>query len=76
MENENPEGKSFRWKSYHSETTKPIHTVLKVETTNKEDTDWMTAVDFLDTFSQFKEGIQPINESKELEWLNAKVKTK
>ena len=32
MENENPEGKRFRWKSYHSETTKPIRTVLKVET--------------------------------------------
>ena len=51
MENENPEGKSFRWKSNHVETTKPIRTVLKVETTNKEDTDRMTAADFAATFS-------------------------
>ena len=36
----------------------------------------MSAVDFPATFSQFKEGIQPINESKTLEWLDAKVKTK
>ena len=39
MENENPEGKSFRWKSNHVEITKPIRTVLKVETTDKEDID-------------------------------------
>ena len=51
MENKNPEGKSFRWKSYHSETTKPIHTVLKVETADKEDTDGMTTTDFPATFS-------------------------
>ena len=74
MENENTEGKSFRWKSYHLETTKPIRTVLKVETV--EDTDRMTATYFPATFSQFKEGIQPINEAKALEWLDAKVKTK
>ena len=49
MENENPKGKSFRWKSYHSETTKPIRTVLKVETV--EDTDQMTAADFPTTCS-------------------------
>ena len=36
MENENLEGKSFRWKSNHAETIKPIRTVLKVETNNKE----------------------------------------
>ena len=54
MENENSEGKIFRWKSNHAETTKPIRTVLKVETTNKEDIDRMTAADFLATFSQFK----------------------
>ena len=34
----------------------------------------MTAVDFPATFSQFKEGIRPINETKEPEWLDAKVK--
>ena len=50
------EGKIFQWKSYHSETTKPIRTVLKVETTDKEDTDGMTTADFPVTFSQFKEG--------------------
>ena len=38
MENENLEGKIFRWKSNHAETTKPIRTVLKVETTNKGET--------------------------------------
>jgi len=51
MENENSEGKSFRWKSNHAETTKPIRTVLKVETTDKEDIDRMTAADFPTTFS-------------------------
>ena len=51
MENENPEGKIFRWKSNHNETTKPICTVLKVETTDKEDTDRMTVVGFPATFS-------------------------
>ena len=51
MENENPEGKSFRWKSNHDKTTKPICTVFKVETTDKEDTDRMTAADFPTTFS-------------------------
>ena len=76
MENENPEGKSFRWKSNHAETTKPIRAVLKIETTDKEDTDRMTAVDFLATFSQFKEGSRPINETQALEWLDAKLKTK
>ena len=48
--------------------------MLKVVTV--EDTDRMTVVDFLATFSQFKEGIRPINEDKALEWLDAKVKTK
>ena len=60
MENENSEGKRFRWKSNHVETTKPIRTVLKVETTDKEDNDQMTAANFSATFSQFKEGSQPI----------------
>ena len=76
MKNENMKGKSFRWKSYHSETTKPIRTVLKVDTVDKEDTDRMTTIDFLATFSQFKEGSQPINEAKAPEWLDAKIKTK
>ena len=76
MENENPEGKSFRWKSNHVETTKPIRTVLKVETTDKEDTNQMTAANFPATFSLFKEGSQLINETKAPEWLDAKVKTK
>ena len=51
LENENTEGKSVRWKSNHVETTKPICTVLKVETTDKQDTDRMTAADFPATFS-------------------------
>ena len=74
MENENLEGKIFWWKSYHLETTKPIRTVLKVETV--EDTNQMTIADFPATFSQFKEGSWPINEAKAPEWLDAKVKTK
>ena len=36
----------------------------------------MTASDFRATFSQFKEGIRPINEAKAPEWLDAKIKTK
>ena len=48
--------------------------MLKVETV--EDTDRMTVVDFLATFSQFNEGIQLINEAKALEWLDDKIKTK
>ena len=76
MENENTEGKRFRWKSYHSETTKPIRTVLKIDTTDKVDIDRMTATDFHATFSQFKEGIRPINEAKAPEWLDAKIKSK
>ena len=76
LENENTKGKSLRWKSNHVKMTKPIRTVFKVETTDKEDTDRMTAADFFATFSQFKEGSQPINEAKALEWLHAKVKTR
>ena len=72
LENENTEGKSFRWKSNHVETTKPIRTILKVETTDKEETDRMSATDFPATFSQFKEGSRPINESKAPEWIDAK----
>ena len=69
-------GNSFRLKSIHIETTKPICTILKVETTDKQDTDRMTTADFIATFSQFKEGIQPINEAKAPKWTDAKVKTK
>ena len=58
------------------ETTKPIYSILKVETTDKPDLDRMTAADFLATFSQFTEGSWPINEAKAPEWLDAKVKTK
>ena len=76
LENENIEGKSFRWKSNHVETTKPICTILKVEATDKHNTDRMTASDFPATFSQFKEGSWLINEAKAPEWLDAKVKTK
>ena len=47
LENEDTKGKRFRWKSSHVKTTKPICTVLTVETTDKHDTDRMTAVDFL-----------------------------
>ena len=30
LENEHTEGKSFRWKTDHIETTKPIYSILKV----------------------------------------------
>ena len=43
--------------SNHVERTKPIHIVLKVETTDKEDNDRMTATDFPATLSQFKEEV-------------------
>ena len=76
LENENTEGKSFRWKSNHVETTKPICTILKVETTDKADIDRMTTADFPATFSQFKEGSRSINEAKAPEWVDAKFKTK
>ena len=76
LENKNTEGKSFRWKSNHVKTTKPICTILKVATIDKQDTNRMTAADFPTTFLQFKEGSRPINEAKAPEWMNAKVKTK
>ena len=76
LENEHTEGKSFRWKSNHAKTTKPIHSVLRVATTDKPDLDRMTAADFPATFSQFKEGSRPINEAKAPEWLDAKIRTK
>ena len=51
LENEHTEGKSFRWKTDHMETTKPIYSILKVETIDKPDLDRMTAADFLATFA-------------------------
>ena len=36
----------------------------------------MTAAEFPATFSQFKEGIRPVNEAKAPEWLDARVKNK
>ena len=55
---------------------KPIRTILQVESTDKEDTDRMIAAELPTLFSQFKEGNRQINESKALEWVDAKVKTK
>ena len=55
LENENTKGKIFRWKSNHVEMIKPVCTILKVETTDKQDTDIMTVANFPATFSQFKE---------------------
>ena len=76
LENENTKGKRFIWKSNHVKTTKPIRTVLKVETIDKHDTERMIAADFPATFSQFKEGSRPINEAKAPKWLDAKIKTR
>ena len=56
LENENKAGKSFRWKSNHVEIAKPICTILKVETIDKQDTNKITGFDFSTTFAQFKEG--------------------
>ena len=51
LENEHTKGKSFGWKTDHIETTKPIYSFLKFETTDKLDLDRMTAADFPATFS-------------------------
>ena len=51
LENENTEGKIFSWKSNHAKTTKPICTVLKVEKTDKQDTNRMNTSNFPATFS-------------------------
>ena len=69
-------GKSFQWKTDHPETTKPVKTVFKIETTEKEDPERLKAEKFSPAFSQFKEGSRQINESKALEWMDAKVKIK
>ena len=56
--------------------TKPIRTIFKVESTEKEDIDRMAAEDFPVWFSQLKEGSRQINENKAPEWMDAKVKMK
>ena len=50
--------------------------ILKVESTDKEDTDQMKTIDFPASFFQFKEGIRQINESKMPKWMDVKVKPK
>ena len=55
---------------------KPIRMILKVESTDKQDTNRMTAADFPASFSQFKEGSRQIDERKAPEWMGVKVKTK
>ena len=50
--------------------------ILKIESTDKVDTDRMMAAKFLATFSQFKEYSRHINESRAPEGMDAKVKTK
>ena len=67
-------GKRFRWKYDHPETTKTIREILKIESTEKEDPERMTAEDFPASFSQFKEGSRQINERKVPEWMETKVK--
>ena len=49
-------GKSFQWKTDHPETSKSDKTVLKIETTEKEDPERLTIEYFPPAFSQFKEG--------------------
>ena len=55
---------------------KPVKKIFKVESTNIEDTNRMTAVDFSASFPYFKEGSRQINENKAPKWMDAKVKTK
>ena len=55
---------------------KPIRTILKVKSSDKEDTDRMITSNFPASFSEFKEGSRQINERKAPEWMDAKVKTK
>ena len=50
--------------------------IFKIESTDKNNTEQMTATDFPATFSHFKEGSRLINEIKAPEWMDAKVKTK
>ena len=55
LENEHTDGKRFQWKIDHSETIKIVKMIFKIESTDKNNTDRMTAADFPATFSQFKE---------------------
>ena len=55
---------------------KPVKTIFKFESTDKDDTERMTTTYFPASFSQFKEGSRQINESKAPKWMDAKVKTK
>ena len=76
LEAETTRGKSFQWKFNHSETSKPVRTIFKIQTAEKEDLERLTTKDFPPAFSQFKEGSRQINEIKAPEWMEAKVKTK
>ena len=76
LENECTYGRRFQWKTGHLERIKPVKMILKIESTDKNDTDRMTTTYFPPTISQFKEGSGHINESKAPEWMDAKVKTK
>ena len=50
--------KSFEWKSDIPEMTRPIKTMVKVESTEKEEPQQMTTEYFKVAFSQFKEANQ------------------
>ena len=52
LETKHTSGKIFQWKVDHPEMTRPIKTILKVESTEKEPKQ-MTAKDFPVAFSQF-----------------------
>ena len=69
-------GKCFQLKSYHPKTSKPIRTISKIQTLEKEDPEILTMEEFPPSFSQFKEGSRQINASKSTEWMDAKVKMK
>ena len=58
LETERTNGKIFSWKYDHPKTTKPIQTIFKVESNEKQDTNRMTGEDFITSFSQFKKGSQ------------------
>ena len=50
LENECTYGRSFQWKIDHPETIRLVKTILKIESTNKNNTDWIKEIDFLETF--------------------------
>ena len=68
-------GKYFSENLITWKMVKPIITLFKIESTDKDDTDWIMETYFLVTFSQFKEGSWHIDEIKVPEWMDAKVKT-